>query len=240
MKKEINFLLGYKELKIIQDEEMFKCSLDAILLARFVTINKSCKKILDIGSGNCPIPLVLSTRTNAKIDAIEIQKKVYELGLETIKHNNKENQITIYNDDINAFANKFDNEEYDVIVSNPPYFKYLETSNINDSDYKTIARHEKTLNLNQLLKISRKLLKNNGILALVHRPERLSDIIVEMRNKNIEPKKLQLIYPKDSKEANILLIEGRKNGQPGLKVLPPIISHDENGEYTEGIKNNFE
>ena len=90
------------------------------------------------------------------------------------------------------------------------------------------------------MKISKKLLKNNGNIAIVHRPERLVNIIEVMKQNNIEPKKMQFVYPKKNKEANILLIEGSKNGKPGLKILPPLYSHNEDGSYTEEIKNFFE
>lgn len=227
-----NFLFGYNDMFIYQDDEMFNFSLDSILLANFVTINKSTKKILDIGTGNAPIPLILSRRTNAKIDAVEIQKNVYELGLESIKLNHLESQINIINDDINMFYKKQESDVYEVITCNPPYFK---NSKQNINDYKTYARHEEFLNLEQVFKISKKLLKNNGIVSIVNRPDRLIDIIIEMKKNNIEPKKIQLIYPHKKKEANILLIEGRKNGKPGLKFMDPIYSHNNDGTYTDEI-----
>lgn len=238
MSREVNYLLGYKNLKIVQDKEMFKCSLDSILLPNFITMNKTYKHILDIGTGNAPIPLILSTKTKAKITAVEIQTKVYEMALESVKINNLESQIDVVNADINEFAKDY-NDYFDYITCNPPYFKLNSSSHTNDSDYKTIARHEKMLNLEQIFKISRKILKNNGCIGLVHRPERLVDILIMMRKYNIEPKKIQYIYPGNGKEANILLIEGKKNGKPGLKLLEPIYAHLKNGEYTEQIKSYF-
>lgn len=238
--KVTNYLLGYKDLKIVQDSDMFSFSLDSVLLPNFVTINKKITNILDIGCGNAPIPLILSTKTNAKITGIEIQKSVYDLAIESIKINNKEDQITIINEDVNEFYKNEETDKYDVITCNPPFFKYIESSNINKNDYKTIARHEVKLNLNQLFTIARKLLKNNGIIAIVHRPERFLDVVMEMKNNNIEPKRVQFIYPKPNMEANIMLIEGTKNGNPGLKILPPIYSHKENGEYTDTVKKYFE
>lgn len=238
--KVTNYLLGYKNLKIVQDSDMFSFSLDSVLLPNFVTINKKIDNILDIGCGNAPIPLILSTKTNAKITGIEIQKSVYDLAVESIKINNKEEQINIINEDINEFYKKEETDKYDVITCNPPFFKYIETSNINKNDYKTIARHEVKLNLSQLFTIAKKLLKNNGVIAVVHRPERFLDVITEMKKNNIEPKRVQFIYPKMNMDANIMLIEGSKNGNPGLKILPPIYTHNESGEYTETIKKYFE
>lgn len=238
--KVTNYLLGYKDLKIVQDSDMFSFSLDSVLLPNFVTLNKKITNILDIGCGNAPIPLILSTKTNAKITGIEIQKSVYEMAVESIKINNKEDQIKIINEDVNEFYKNEETDKYDVITCNPPFFKYIESSNINKNDYKTIARHEVKLNLNQLFTIARKLLKNNGVIAIVHRPERFLDVVMEMKNNNIEPKRVQFIYPKTNMEANIMLIEGTKNGNPGLKILPPIYSHKENGEYTDTVKKYFE
>ena len=238
--KVINYLLGYKDLKIVQDNVMFNFSLDSVLLPNFVTINKKIKRILDVGCGNAPIPLILSTKTDAKITGIEIQKEVYDLAMESIKINKKEDQITIINKDINDYYKEVETDFYDVITCNPPFFKYKETSNINKNDYKTIARHEVKLNLNQLFNIAKKLLKNNGVIAIVHRPERFVEVVEEMKKNNIEPKRVQFVYPNKNIEANIMLIEGSKNGKPGLKILPPIYSHQDNGEYTDDVKKYFE
>ena len=235
-----NYLLGYKDLKIIQDNEMFNFSLDSVLLPNFVTLNKNITKILDIGCGNAPIPLILSTKTDASITGVEIQKEVYEMAVDSVKLNNKDNKINIVNKDINDYYKEIETDTFDVITCNPPFFRYIETSNINKSDYKTIARHEIKLNLNQLFNIAKKLLKNNGVIAIVHRPERLVEIIEEMKKNNIEPKRVQFVYPKKNMEANIMLIEGSKNGKPGMKILPPIYSHQDNGEYTKEVKKYFE
>lgn len=236
----LNYLLGYKNLKIYQNPNMFSFSLDSVLLANFVTINKKVIKILDIGCGNGVIPLILSTRTDANITGVEIQRDVYEMATKTIKFNNLEEQIQILNEDINVLQDQVETETYDVITCNPPYFKINKENHFNESDYKTIARHELKLNLSQLFKISKKILKNKGVIALVHRPERLIEIIEEMKKNNIEPKTIQLVYPGIDKNSNILLIEGVKNGNPGLKILSPLYSHEPTGEYTEEIKKYFE
>ena len=238
--KVINYLLGYKNLYIMQDNEMFHFSLDSVLLPNFITINKKINKILDIGCGNAPIPLILSTKTDARIIGIEIQKDVYNLAKESVEYNKLENQIEIINADINDYYKNIEPGSIDIITCNPPYFKYQKDSNINESEFKTIARHEIALNLEQLFSISKVLLKTNGIIGIVHRPERLIDIIMEMKKNNIEPKKIQLVYPHPDEDANILLIEGRKNGKPGLKILPPLYSHKADGDYTDEIKKFFE
>ena len=200
--KVINDLIGYENMKVVQNTEWFSFSLDSVLLPRFVTINKGVRNILDIGTGNAPIPLILSTRTNANIYGIELQKDIFELAKESVNLNNLDNQIEIINEDINKVYEEYESDSFDVITCNPPFFKSLPTSNYNDNDYKTIARHEVKLNLEQLCKISKKLLKNNGVLGIVHRTERLVDIIESMRKNNIEPKRVQFVYPKKNMEAN--------------------------------------
>lgn len=232
----INDLLGYQDLKIYQNTDMFQFSLDSVMLANFVTINKKINNILDIGTGNAVIPIILSKKTNAKITGVEIQKQSYELACKSLKLNNLEKRIEVINDDIKNYYKNIETETFDVITCNPPFFKLEEQSNLNDSDYKKIARHEIALNLEDIIQISKKLLKNKGRLAMVHRPERLIEIITIMKNNNIEPKKICFLYPKQNKEANILLIEGIKNGKPGIKILPPIISHNEDGSYSDKIK----
>ena len=235
-----NYLLGYKNLRVYQDSEMFNFSLDSILLPNFVTINKNIKNILDIGCGNLPVSLILTTKTDASITAVEIQKDVYDIALKNLELNNKKDQINIINADIRDLYKNFETEYYDVIVCNPPFFKVSKDSHLNKNDYKTIARHEVFLNLDDLFSISKKILKNNGIISIVHRPERLLDIICAMRKYNIMPKKIQFVYPKKDKEANILLIEGTKNGNSGMKILPPLFVHNEDGSYTDEVKKYFE
>lgn len=233
----VNYLLGYQDLKIIQGQENFRFSLDSILLPNFVTIRKNVTKILDIGTGNAPIPLILSKKTDAFITGIEIQQESAKMAEKSVKLNHLEQQIEIIHADVREYP--FLTEQYDIVTCNPPFFKVKEKSHFNQAEAKTIARHELYLTLQDVLKISRKVLKNDGVLALVHRPERLVDILVEMRKQNIEPKKIQYVYPRKEEESHILLIEGRKNGKPGLKILPPLYVHNMDGSYTEEIKKYF-
>lgn len=235
----INYLLGYKNLKIYQDTEMFNFSLDSILLPNFVTLNQKVQNILDIGCGNAVIPLVLTQKTNAKIIGVEIQPEVFSLAKKSISYNDLEDRIKLINMDICEYAKELESDVFDVITCNPPFFKIGEKSHLNESPYKIVARHEVKLNLDLLFSISKKLLKNNGVISIVHRPERLVEIIEVMRKNNIEPKKIQFVYPGKNKKANILLIEGSKNGRPGLKILPPLYTHNEDGTYTKEVQAYF-
>lgn len=233
--KVINNVLGFDGIKIVQDSDGFKFSLDSVLLANFVTLNKSTKKIMDIGSGNGIIPILLSLKTKAHIDGVEIQREGYLNSLESIKLNKMDN-ISIFNDDIKDFYKTLESDTYDVVVSNPPYFM---GNNHNINEMKKIARHSLSLDYKDVIVISKKILKNNGFLSIVHRPENLMDILMFMRSNNIEPKKIRFVYPYKGKNANILLVEGAKNGKPGLKVMDPLYVY-ENGNYTEEIKKYFE
>lgn len=233
----INHLLGYENLKIVQNTQMFSFSLDSILLPNFVDYKVKYNRILDIGTGNAPIPLILSAKTKAKIDAIEIQKEAFELAKKTIRLNNLENQVNLINEDVLNWYKRIETDTYDLILCNPPYFKNV---NLNPSKEKRIARHEENLNLETLFLVAKKILKNKGRIVVVQRPERLIDIVTNMKKNNIEPKRIQYVYPKEEKEAIILLIEGVKNGKSGLKIHYPLVAHDENGFYTEQIKQKFQ
>lgn len=233
--KTINRVLNFDNLKIVQDTDGFKFSLDSILLANFVTLNKSSKKIMDIGAGNGIISILLGQKTNAHIDGVEIQKESYLNFVQSIKINNLEDKISCYNCDIKDFYKSIESDTYDVIVSNPPYFSGMNQSK---NDMKKIARHNVSLDYKDVIIISKKLLKNNGLLSIVHRPEMLMEIMFYMRKNNIEPKKVRFVYPYKGKNANILLIEGAKNGKPGLKILEPLYVY-EDGNYTQEIKKYF-
>lgn len=233
--KVLNDLLWDGNLKIFQDTEKFKFSIDSILLANFVTLNKSITKILDIGTGNAPIPLMLTKRTSVKIDGAEIQKESFNLGEESVKYNNLDNQIKLIYGDIKELYKEMENNSYDTIVSNPPYFKSNTKVPVNEG--KRLARNEQTLSIKDIFIIAKKLLKDGGNIAIVIDTERLVEVIGLMKENSIEPKRIQFVYPKNTKNSKIMLIEGTKNGNPGIKVLNPIYIQDEENNYTEYIEN---
>src|SRR5574344_284375 len=170
--KVINDLLGYKNIKIVQNTEWFSFSLDSVLLPNFVSINKNTKNILDLGTGNAPIPLILSTKSNANIYGIEIQKDIYDLAIESIEINGLSDRIKIINDDMKNIDNYYNINFFDIIVANPPYFKINTQSKRNNNIHKTLARHEVNIKLEQLIEIASKYLKNKGVFAMVHRTDR--------------------------------------------------------------------
>ena len=241
MKEEIviNDLVYFDNLKIVQNKEYFNFSLDSILLPNFCIVNKGTKRILDLCTGNAPIPLVLSTMCNAEIIGVEIQKNIYDLAKESIKINNLDKNIKIINEDVCKIDKYFETDYFDLITCNPPYFKINDRSILNDNSVKSIARHEIKISLDDIMKVSKKLLKNNGSLCMVHRTDRLIDIITSMKKNNIEPKRIRFIYPKVGKESNLVLIDGHKNGKTGLKILPPLYVHNEDGSYTKEVLKMF-
>lgn len=237
-KKEIiNDLLGYEGLKIIQRPDVFNFSLDSTLLANFVTIKLRDQHIIDLGCGNGYIPIFLTLRTKANIYGVEIQQEIFDLAKRSVSLNNLDNQITILNEDIKTIHLKLGTSKFDVVCSNPPYFKHQEDSNINKNDYLTIARHEVKITLDEVVKCANILLKDGGTFAMVHRSDRLIEILETFRKYNIEPKRLQFVYAKtNSDESVAVLIEGKKaTRQGGLKILNPMYVMDEQGNYTEEI-----
>ena len=234
----INDLLGYDGLKIIQRPDMFNFSLDSTLLADFCNPLTRTKKILDLGTGNAPIPLFLSLKTKAQIIGLEIQEDVCNIALRNIKLNNLESQITIIKEDIKGIHKKFKNGEFDLITCNPPFFKHKETSNINKNDYKTIARHEVLITLEDIIIESKRLLKTKSSLCMVHRTDRLVEIINLLTKYKFTIKRMRFVYPKKGEISNIVLIDASNNGSTGLKLLEPLYVH-ENNEYTDEIRRIF-
>ena len=225
-------------MKIVQDTDYFNFSLDSVLLYNFVKL-KPNMKVIDLCSGNCPIPLMISTQVKEKIYAVELQKEIYNLGKESIEINQLCDKIELLNMDVKDLSKKFETDTFDLITCNPPYFKVNEETKKNINEVKSIARHELKINLEDIIKLSRKLLKNNGSIVLVHRPERLTEIMILMKENNISPKRIQFIYPKENTDSNMIIIEGTKNGNNALKVMEPLIVHDSNGEYKEEIQKMF-
>lgn len=234
----VNDLLNYDNIKIVQNSDWFSFSLDSVLLANFVHVNNKMR-IMDFCCGNAPIPLILSTKTNSKITGVEIQKEVFSLAIKSVRLNNKEKQIEIINEDVKNLHNIYETDSFDLITCNPPYFKYKNSSNINNNNTKALARHELSLTLEDVFKTAKKILKNNGKLVIVHRTERLIDIICLMRKYNLEPKRIRFIQPFSNSNSNLVLIEASKNGNAGLKIESNLIVHDENNNYTEEVLEMF-
>ena len=183
--------------------------------------------------------MILSTLTDSNIIGVELQKEIYNLAVQSIKINNLEDRITLLNMNVLDIFNVYETDSFDLITCNPPYFRVNEFSNLNNSMIKSIARHEIEIKLEDICRISKKLLKNNGSLVLVHITDRLSEIINMLLKYNLQPKRIRFLYPKELENSNLVLIDARKNGNVGLKVLPPLICHNMDGSYTKEVLDMF-
>ncbi len=232
--KVLNDIVG-KDLKIYQDDDYFKFSLESVLLPDFVKINLRDKMLLDLCTGNAPIPLLLSLKTKAHIYGVELQKEVYKLGLDSIKLNHKEDQITLLNKDVKDLKSIFKGDTFDIITVNPPYFKILEKSLENKNQIKATARHENNLTLDELCKMALYLLKDNAKFYMVHRTERLVEILDTLRKYRLIPKEIKFIFPYKDKDSKLFMIMAVKNGKSGMKVLDSVYVHNEDLTYNDEI-----
>ncbi|MBR5370247.1 MAG: tRNA1(Val) (adenine(37)-N6)-methyltransferase [Bacilli bacterium] len=229
--ERLDDVLGY-DLKIYQNSSYFSFSLDSIILANYANIRLRDRNIVDFCTGNGVIPLIISQRTKNNIVGVEIQEKLAELAEKSVEYNKLTDRITIVNEDVNEFSSRHLNE-FDLVLCNPPYFKVEDKSSFNESYEKMIARHEITFNLEDLCKCCKKVLKDNGNLYIVHRSDRLIDIIETLRKHNIEPKRIRFVYENVSKESTLVLVEAQKCGSVGLKVDSPIILYNLDGTETK-------
>lgn len=222
MSKSLNDLYDYVPLKIYQDDKFFKFSLDSVLLAEYVKSPELKKSILELCAGNCAVSMILSTKTKSKITAVEVQDEIYELGKDSIAYNHLEEQINFVKSDIKDIKNYFPGNNFDVIVCNPPYFKKDSSSYINDERIKAIARHEILVSLKEIISISSKILNLGGELYMVHRAERIDEIINYCFENNINVKNIQFVSTKKNKEPRLVLIRAVRGSNKGVKIAPEI------------------
>ncbi|SEN82290.1 tRNA1(Val) A37 N6-methylase TrmN6 [Mesobacillus persicus] len=233
--ERLDYLLA-EDLRIIQSPSVFAFSLDAVLLARFVYVPIQKGRLIDLCSGNGVIPLFLSTRSKGTITGVEIQERLYDMAVRSIQYNHLEERLSMIHGDIKEMSQKIGFGKFDIVTCNPPYFPTPAKKEINENEHLAIARHEILCTLEDAVKASSQLVKQGGKVAFVHRPDRLIDIIELMRKYRLEPKRIQLVYPKLGKEANTLLIEAIKDGNPGLKIENPLIVYTEEDEYTPELR----
>jgi len=212
----------FEGLKVIQKITGPLFSVDAVLLAKFVSIRKG-DIVADLGTGGGIISLILGARTEAeRITAVEIQNELTDITRRNISLNNLESKIEVIEADLRLAKEHFPSGQFDVVVSNPPY-RLVGSGRLNPNSLKAIARHEIKCTLDDVLKSAFYLLKEHGKLAVVYRPDRLVDIIAGCRHNNLEPKRIQFVYPSIDREANLVLLEAVKNGNKETKVLNPLI-----------------
>lgn len=226
--------LQTKGKKIIQNPKYFCFGMDAVLIANFAKVRNK-DNVIDIGTGNGIIALLLAAKRNPNsIKAIEIQEHMADMARRNVILNDFENVIKVDNIDLKNAAKFYGKDIFDVVVTNPPYFdKGSGRQNIEDA--KIIARHEVKCSLEDIIKTSFDILKHRGKFFMVHRPDRIVDIICLMRKYNIEPKYIRFVHPKVDKQPSMVLIEGSKCGGREVKILEPLYVYDENGDYTKEI-----
>ena len=213
-----NDLFDYQDRYIYQDDKLFKFSLDSILLAEYASNFTNDKmEILDLCTGNMAVPLIMSKYTSSRIIGFEIQKEVYELGLKSLKENNLEANLTIINDDVKKIKEYYKSEFFDIMVCNPPFFK-VGSSLKNQKEGLSLARHEETITLEDIFNIAKGFLKNNGALIMVHRANRLDDIINLGTRYHLNIKNIQLVSTKKGKKPSIVLIRAVKNSKSGVII----------------------
>ena len=195
------------------------------------------KNIVDFGTNNAAIPLLLSKRTPKKIIGIEIQDEAVDLARRNVELNDLNDQIEVVHGDIKDVVKELPKAQ--LIVCNPPFFKVGENSNLNDNKYLTIARHEIKIDLEGIISAAAYLLDNKGRFAIVHRPDRMIDILNIMQKYDIEPKRIRFVYPKMNRDSHVLLVEGMYKGKKGLKIESPLYAHNDDGSYSNEVRRMF-
>ena len=219
---------------IIQDPERFCFGMDAVLLSGFAKA-KEGDHVIDLGTGTGIIPILMEAKTKASnLVGLEIQPESADMAQRSVELNHLEKKIRIVTGDIREASSIFGAATFDVVTSNPPYM--TEHHGItNEKSPKAIARHELLCTLEDVICQAAKLLRPGGSFYMVHRPFRLVDIMVLMREYHLEPKRMKLVYPYIDKDPNMVLIEGLRGGRPRMTVEKPLIVYKEPGVYTDEI-----
>lgn len=228
--------LEINNLKIIQNKDGFCFGIDSVLLSHFASNIKKNSKIIDLGTGTGVLGFLLVAKVNPSyVLGVEIQKEVADMANRSIKLNNLTHKFEILNCNIKDITSKVERNSFDVVVTNPPY-KKLNTGGKNENEKKLISRHEILADIFDFAKSAKEVLKDKGSLYMVHRPERLTDIILALKQNKLEPKELKFVYSnKCSNEAKLVLIKAVKNGGEFLKIDKPLYIYDDSGRYSEEI-----
>jgi tRNA1(Val) A37 N6-methylase TrmN6 len=230
--ERLDYLMSDEYMKIIQSPTVFSYSLDAVLLANFAYMPINQGHILDLCTGNGVIPLLLSKRTRGHITGLDIQERLINMAIRNVAINALEKRMDMIQGDLKERQAGLKQSFYDVVTCNPPYFPTPKETEYNENEFLTIARHEVLCTLEDVIKACKLYVKPGGKVSLVHRPERLVDLITLFRKYRLEPKRMQFVYPNKEKEANTLLIEAVRDGKAGLKVERPLYVYLEDGSYT--------
>ncbi len=219
---------------IIQNPERFCFGVDAVLLSDFARIKRG-EQVLDLGTGTGVIPILLSAKSEGRhFTGLEIQEESADMARRSVELNHLEEKIDIVTGDIKEADSIFRPASFDVITTNPPYM-LNEHGLKNTGDARTIARHEVRCTLDDILRVSSRLLEQSkGRFYMVHKPFRLAEILSKMCRYRIEPKRIQFVHPYVDKEPTMVLIEGMQGGKPRVKVEPPIVMYQRKSETKSG------
>lgn len=213
-------------LELIQDPSGFCFGVDAVFLSDFAKVRPG-ETVLDLGTGNGIIPILLSAKTKGKkFTGLEIQEKTADMARRSVAYNDLEDRIEIVAGDIKEVSEIFKPAFFDVITTNPPYM-LSEHGLRNADDARAVARHEVLCTLDDILRESMRLLQDKGRFYMIHRPFRLTEILIKMNHYKIEPKRIQFIHPYIDKEPVMVLVEGVRGARPRVTVEPPIIIYDD-------------
>ena len=227
-----------QDVQIIQSPRCFAFSLDAVLLADFVRPNH-CHKLrtVDLCAGNGAIGLFLHKKLGGTFIEVELQPRIADMAHRSVELNQLADRYQVLNMDIADVFTAIPKDSVDVVLCNPPYFPVTAQSRKNPNHYLAIARHEIATNLETVAEQMSGLLKMNGHGYLVHRPDRLTEILKMMEEHRVIPKRLRFIHPKPGRDANMLLLEVIKDGKPGgLKVVPPLTVSGADGQYLPAVR----
>ena len=221
-------------LYLIQNPDKFCFGIDAVLLSNFVKVKKDGYAV-DLCTGSGIVPILLSTKTKAKkITGIEIQSDIADMASRSVSYNKLDEKIDIINDDISNALKYIKHSCVDTVCVNPPYMKDMAAIKNPDLPL-AIARHELLTDLDSVINIANKLLKENGRFFMIHRPSRLSEIFASMKQNRIEPKRIRFIHSYIDSKANLVLIEGLKGSGVWLDVEPPLAVYKEKNVYTDEV-----
>ena len=226
---------------IYQNTNLNSFTFDSLLLSNFTTVSKRTSKVVDLCSGNGPIAMLLCNKKkngDIKVEAVEIQEEIARLGIKSVEENKMADKVSFHIDNLIGISETIGYNKYNLVTCNPPYFKVDDDSNINPNKSIAMARHELSVDFEQVVVEARKLLDNIGVFSFVHRPERLEELISTLNKHGFTIKRMQLIHPKKSENANTVLIEAKKGqSRGGMKILESMVVYTDEGEYTvEALK----
>jgi tRNA1Val (adenine37-N6)-methyltransferase len=225
-------------IRLKQNRCGYRYSIDAVILARSVRVRPK-EKVLDLGTGCGIIPVILAfSYPEIRIWGVEIQAQLALLAADNVRDNGMCSRISVLHADMRQIVPEALGGPVDLVVSNPPYYR-VRSGRTNPDEQRAIARHEINMTLSDLIRCARRMLKNGGRLITIHSAERTAELLFWMRSEHIEPKRLRSIHSAPQTNAQLILVEGVKEGKPGISISSPLVVYDGKGEYSKEIKRLF-